>query len=266
MRLTRSASKAAVLGCGPAGLFAAHALIQRGWDVTVFSKKRKSTMYGAQYLHAPIPGLTPEDAEPIKVQYLLEGSVADYQTKVYGSMPVKTSVELLSSTHQAWDIRQAYDAAWDAYGERVVHRVIGPEWMADGELDRFRHVVSSVPLIAICGMLDVHQFHTTNIWAIGDAPDRGQYAPFRPPADTVLCDGTRDRGWYRASNIFGHVTVEWPGNRKPPLPGIAPVGKPVYSTCDCYARRRWNFAKVGRYGTWSKGVLSHQAYWTAADL
>ena len=62
------------------------------------------------------------------------------------------------------------------------------------------------------------------------------------------------------------MTVEWPHRSKPPLPGVAEVVKPIYSTCTCYTNTKYRFVKVGRYGVWSKGVLSHQAYTTASAL
>lgn len=260
-------NKVAVLGCGPAGLFATHALIRKGYDVKVFSLLRKSTMYGAQYLHEPIPYLTPSDEEPVTVHYKLEGEPSDYRDKVYGSIPVKVSPETLTTEHLAWDIRAAYDAAWNMYSPIIEDTIITPEWMTgSSDLKGYGTVVSSIPLPTLCRAKDAHEFHAVSIWAMGDAPRRGQYAPFRPEANTVMCDGTRDRGWYRASNIYGHVTVEWPGGKKPPLPGVAEVLKPIYSNCDCYSHSTYRFVKVGRYGVWSKGVLSHQAYTTASAL
>ena len=266
MKLRMFNTKAAVLGCGPAGLFATRALLDRGYTVAIYSKARKSEMFGAQYLHEPIPTLTPEDERPIKVDYRLEGTAEGYRDKIYGGMPVKVSPETLTRPHLAWDIRAAYDRAWDWYGDIVIDTLITPEWMRSGALDSYGLVVSSVPLPTLCEAKDAHEFHAARIWAMGDAPRRGQYAPFRPEPNTVLCDGTRDRGWYRASNLYGHVTVEWPHRSKPPLPGVAEVVKPIYSTCDCYAHGKFRFVKVGRYGVWSKGVLSHQAYTTASAL
>lgn len=260
--------KAAVLGCGPAGIFAAHGLIQNGWDVTIFSKAiRRSYMFGAQYLHEPIDGLTPGHERPSKITYRLEGSADGYRDKVYGAIPVKVSPESLAGTHPAWDIRIAYDNGFSLYQDRIREIYADPEWMMEGdELNDFKVVVSSVWLPHICADPEEHQFHAASVWAMGDAPSRGQYVPVRPPADTVVCDGTKDTGWYRAANVHGHVTVEWPASKKPPLPGVAEVIKPIYATCTCYTRRSWKFVKVGRYGTWSKGVLSHDAYTVAANL
>jgi hypothetical protein len=268
---------AAVLGCGPAGIFAAHALIENGWKVVIFSKKRKSHMYGAQYLHSPIPGLTPEGVEPIWVKYQLTGTVEGYREKVYGIQPIHTSVEALQAEHMGWDIRSSYDAGWERYEELVVDTKLTPEFLgspaADGsnsyltlDLARFHQVINTVPLPEIC--YDNHEFHSAKVWAMGDAPDRGQLVPYRPEENVVECNGDRDTGWYRAANVYGWCTMEWPAARKPPLPGVAEVTKPLYSNCDCYQKGelRTKFMNIGRYGSWKKSALTHHAFTQAAQL
>jgi hypothetical protein len=274
--------RAAVLGCGPAGLFAAHALAEKGWEVSIFSKKRKSHMFGAQYLHAPIPGLTV--AGPVEVTYRLTGGTAeDYRQKVYGTNAVVTSVESLERNHLAWDIREAYDNAWERYSPIIRDQVVDAEFLGilkftpDAgpirertllELDRFDWVVSSIPAPDLCYRKEIHQFHGIDIWAMGDAPQRGQYAPYRPPANTVECNASTESGWYRASNVFAHTTVEWPGRRKPPLLGVASVTKPIGTNCDCFldGNTPFKFLRVGRYGEWNKAFLSHHSYAIASSL
>lgn len=263
--------RAAVLGCGPAGLFAAHAMITNGWDVRIFSKARKSHLYGAQYLHAPIDGLSPLDEEPETIKYQFTGLVDDYRLKVYGLREdtVLTSVQTLEPEHQAWDLREAYDHAWRLYGDLVVDVDLSGKPLPDLlPLEDFRLVVSTVPLPTLCYQPEVHRFHSTDVWAYGDAPDRGQLAPYRPAPFTVECNGTRDVGWYRSANIYGHVTMEWPSRNKPPLPGVAAVTKPLYTDCSCYrdGSIRPRFVPLGRYGQWSKGVLTHHAYTQGAQL
>lgn len=278
----RSTKRALVLGCGPAGLFAAHGLVQNGWAVSIYSKARKSHLFGAQYLHEPIPGLTPDDAKPVPLKYVLVGEADGYREKVYGVNQVTTSVEVLGQEHDAWDIRTTYDAAWEAYGHLVNDAVITPEFLGIRRVSplppnqpeeiappEFDIVVNSIPQPSLCYQQDLHQFHAINVWAMGDAPERGQYVPYHPARDNVVeCNGERHTGWYRAARVFGYSTVEWPGNRKPPLPGVAEVTKPLYSTCDCYRNGGYPvpFIHVGRYGSWTKGVLSHQAYLTAVNL
>ena len=57
----------AILGCGPTGLVAAHACAMKHIPFVIFSKKRKSFLFGSQYLHEPIPGVIEEhEGEPVK--------------------------------------------------------------------------------------------------------------------------------------------------------------------------------------------------------
>lgn len=248
---------AAVLGCGPAGLFAAQALDRAGLHVSLFSKKRKSHMFGAQYLHAPIPGL-PE--ERFSIEYRLEGTAAEYGNKVYGAgweqRGFRVSPEELAGTHNAWDIRVAYDAAWTRWEDSVYDvRWLGPNWLVQIMDNPWDMVVTSIPLPVLCRKPEEHAFTSAKIWAAGDAPELGRFAPITTRMNTVVCSGIPDRGWYRSANVMGYNTVEWPQDRKPPL-DVAQVNKPIGNTCDCYP----DALRVGRYGRWTKGELSHQAY------
>lgn len=249
--------KTLVLGCGPSGLLAAHAAAQLGSDVLVFSKPRKSDLFGCQYLHAPIPGLTP--VEGTLVDYLLKGTDESYRAKVYGpNYRGSVSPEDLVGKHFAWDIRSAYDTLWEMYGSYVQPIDFGELNLLDQVVDKFEPdlILSSIPAPLLCKMPEAHAFHSEDVWALGDAPERGQKVPYSIPENTVICDGTRDRAWYRASKVFGYGTLEWPYDRKPPIPGVALVQKPLANTCDC----RSEIVRLGRYGKWEKGVLSHEAY------
>lgn len=247
--------KVLVLGCGPSGLIAAHAATLLGHSVIIASKKRKSELYGAQYLHRPIVAMT--DTPPVDVRYTLDGTAADYRTKVYGSTSrVQVSPETLEEDHQAWDIRRTYDNLWNRYGPDVQNVDLGK----NGDLNEMlkalepERVYSTIPAPLLCHN-DSHSFKGENVWAIGDAPERGLFSPIRVQPNTIQCNGTCDVSWYRASNVFGYATVEWSG-KKPPLEGVAELVKPLSTDCDCHPF----IVRIGRYGKWTKGVLSHSAW------
>lgn len=260
---------AAVFGCGPAGLMAAHRLTTLDYDVTIFSIARKSHLNGAQYLHASIPGLPCRIPATRKVGYKLEGTIEDYRDKVYGagndtqwSGRVSPDEYGVAGSHYAWDIRSTYDILWDTYGQRVVNTDITPKGVdAILKTGIFDIIVSSVPAPVICHQRDRHMFTSQQIWAIGDAPALGQRCPVRVSPFTVVCNGTRDVGWYRCANVFGYTTAEWPYETKPPIEGIVEVNKPLHTTCDCYPE----ILRVGRYGKWTKGELSHSAFHALPD-
>jgi len=253
--------KVAILGCGPAGLLAAHAVQANGCDFTIFSRKVKSQLYGSQYLHQPIPGITGVSE---RVKYDLVGTPEQYRAKVYGdNWDGTVSPEDYQSDHDAWDIRAAYSLLWRKYNQQIHNLHIDNlrQVRTDAKLDKFDMVLSTVPRRLFGAPTDKFEF--TKIWALGDAPEEGIFAPFSPEEDNlVICDGTKVISWYRISKVFGYTTIEWPGTIKPPIEGVQTVAKPL----KCNMHQNSGFQYLGRYGKWEKGVLSTDAYYEALAL
>jgi len=245
-------------------MFAAHGLIQMGWDVTIFSQKRRSQMFGAQYLHKPIEGLPCGDPTPI--EYQLIGTVEQYALKVYGpemAAGLKVSPSLLPKNHDAWSIRSAYYAAYERYNQSIVDCLVDRS-MIHGMFRKgnpnWSLAINTIPLKSICWE-PAHQFTSQKIWAAGDAPELDRWCPVTCPPNTVICNGERDQGWYRVSNVHGYNTAEWPYDRKPPIEGLGEVEKPLSNNCDCLDA--YGIIAAGRYGKWQKDVLAHHPYLTA---
>lgn len=269
--------KVLVLGCGPAGLLAAHAASSlAGAEVTILSNKKRSSLYGCQFLHAPIEGLGVE-LDSTWVTYDLIGTPQDYAQKVYaGNLPpgAQVSPEYLLGRRRVWDIRQAYDLLWSRYEPRIMDMDIFRAAVPDifSYYDGMDLIVSSIPLKTIC-MEEYHLFQSQECWAVGEAPEINQDVPIRGSDDTVQCNGTQDTGYYRVSRVFGYSTVEWPGYRpKPPIEGVVKFRKPLATTCTCWlgigreAGQNPAVLRVGRYGRWEKGVLAHHAYEDTARM
>ncbi len=256
--------KVAVLGCGPAGLIAAYGAREAGASVRLISGSRTpSDLYGCQYLHEPIPGIT--KADPVEMRYKLVGTAEGYRRKVYGEGAdiVAVSPNTLEENHLAWDLRWTYRQLWErlACEEEVetVHLSRKSARRIAEHLAREEYqVVCTIPRYAVC-QHDRHVFLRALVYARGDAPALARYASPEDDVEpnTVVCNGDQDVAWYRTSNVFGHSTVEWSlaGIMFRP-PGASLVHKPVATNCNCFPH--WRFA--GRYGTWTKGVLSHEAF------
>lgn len=248
-----------VLGCGPAGLMAAAAADLKRHPVTILSRKRKSPLWGCQYLHGHIPGYTPEGR--VNVWYGLQGTVEGYRQKVYGEEYDGTvSPEELGGDHWAWDLRRTYDNLWAVFEQYTADVPILDGHHAAAFLEDFLKagdiVISTIPRIVMCANRK-HVFDSRQIWAMGDSDE--QRVPVRPDGEnTVMCNGDPGVGWYRASSVFGYATVEWPwrNGRRPPFEGVALVDKPIMTDCTCLPDVHY----VGRYGKWEKGVLVHQVY------
>lgn len=251
--------KVAVLGSGPAGLFAAFAVNSSGdHEVNIFSLGEKSRLYGAQYLHRPIPGLRCGD--PVLVQYRLQGSAETYRAKVYGNEAedVEVSPDLLDSEHKAWDIRAAYEDAWGMYSWCINKVRIGPRWVRTA-LKKYDLIISTIPAPRICMRPEQHKFRYQDVYASGDAFDLGITCKVHIPENTVICNGQSIPHWYRASRIFGYRTAEWPLSTTPwLLPAeVKRVRKPISTNCDCWGGR---VLRLGRFGAWDKKAYSDMAY------
>lgn len=235
---------------------AAHAAAITNNDIVIFSKNRKSYMRGAQYLHMPIPMAS---QDPFNVHYGLKGTPEEYRDKVYGPDPrIKVSPESLVGSHLAWDIREAYDWLWDTYGRFVIDQDISPvnieAILAEAEPDL---TISSIPAPQICINPD-HSFQSEEVWVTETSRLDG------PMDNVVQCSGDPEDPWYRTSKIHGWTNTEYPYDKKPPLSAdkVHAVTKPIKTNCDCHAAQ---ILRVGRYGTWTKGVLSHSAFYGTVD-
>lgn len=259
-----SVLRAVVLGCGPAGLLAAHGITKgaemRGLsaDVRIFSQKKKSPLFGCQYLHESIPGL---ELDSQHVDYRLTGSISGYRAKVYGIEDVSVSPAILEGDHTAWNIRQAYDQLWEMYESRIEDYFlsVGSFHFLQRKMrtNGFGLFVNTIPAPVLCEETPACSFRSETVWAQGDAPELGRWAntPVELPDGTILCNGKPHVEWYRVSRVFGHHTVEWPGGGPPPR-GASRVQKPIDTSCSCNA---W-MVHSGRYARWKKGVLAHESY------
>lgn len=261
--------RVAILGAGPAGVLAAQAAYERGYDPVIFSRPplgdrlgevAKSDLHGCQYLHAPVPNPSFAGGPGMPVNYTLRGTSDGYRLKVYGSNDSRIAVSPdeygNAEPHMAWDLRLVYEKLWHRWAHKMRPMQVTPEEVQISLKAPWAKVVSTVPAPALC--LDpAHSFESQNVWAMGQR-EGSQDFPFACPPFTVVCNGERDSGWYRMANVYGMTTVEWAMDRKPPIKGVVRVEKPLTTNCDCHLPE--GLVRVGRFGKWQKGVLVHTAY------
>lgn len=280
--------RVAILGCGPAGLMAAHACAVSGIPFAILSKGgseqgAKSRLGGAQFLHQSVPGLTSQLPDAI-VNYYVVGDAQTYQQKAYrdGPQPSFVSFDKVhhGKTQNAWNLIAAYDQLWQLYGEHVTDATLDGA-MVEELLGEFELVVSSVPLPAIC--------KAPSDAAFGEAPNGHQFTRqrimIRPnvcalperywqggvPAMTIFYNGDRGQAWYRSSSLWGHKYTEYGAGQYPFDDDLIPATKPLSTSCMCHIDPEalpadWRFLPVGRFGLWRKGVLTHEAFYSTQAL
>jgi hypothetical protein len=238
--------KIAILGCGPAGLLAVEGAHQTGHEVHIYAEKKPSIIGGAQYLHSSIPGLT--NGPEAYVNFIKLGSRDFYAHKVYGNMAMEVSWDTFDPGKKPmWSLRKAYDALWQRYEKYVIDAKVDPSEVAFlmGEYDL---VVNTIPLKALCYMNNEHTFTSQVVWLRMSAPDS------EAPENTIIYSGEQSIPWYRWSSLDGVSTYEY--SFDPGQIASMKVTKPLFNDCDCHP----GMLRVGRYGRWQKGELSHHAY------
>jgi hypothetical protein len=244
--------RVAILGCGPAGLMAAHAVVRAGHTPHIYSKKVKSKMFGAMYLHRSLPDITSEEADFI-MSIMKAGTAGEYAEKVYGDPEAPVSWDKFEAGYSpAWDLSLAYDELWGRYHAMIRDETLDIDYIAQLETE-YDIVISSIPATSLC--LGGHEFRSQHIWV-----QHGEdYRPLGP--DYIMYymgDPTVD--WYRFSRI-GHYS-SWEYSRKPE-DGVDTDKfvlswgkKPLETDCDCFP----DIMRVGRFGRWEKGILTHHAF------
>lgn len=238
----------AILGCGPAGLLAAHAAYEAGESVTIYSKKKPSPIGGAQFLHRAIPGLTSDNPDGL-VNFLHVGDPAVYAEKVYGDPKAETSWgSYADGHHEIWNMHQAYQKLWRRYEHLIIEWEVTPEFVK-GLLDSFDIVMSAIPLRGIC--VRQHSFESQRVYISSKASFPGSVE------NLIIYNGSPKTPWYRSSLIFGHGGTEW--TVLPPEREFTKIHKPLRTDCTCWS----GLYRLGRYGAWKKNLLTHHAYESA---
>lgn len=257
MKMSRD--RVAVLGCGPAGLLAAHAVRMAGCHPVIIGRKVKSRPGGAQFIDRPVSGLkTP--LEKFYVRMMLEGEGDNYTRRLYEGhdIPVRSSWHnyVGKETVEAWGMTELYDQLWDDFSDEIIDLELYFEDLVSID-EEYENVVSTIPrwLLDPAGKPDPKLFPARKIWIVPDDPIASILSE-----NTVCYNGTplganpATSHIYRFSNIRGQRFAE---STQPVENGI-PIVKPI-AFCGEDVFPQW--LKVGRYGAWSKMQLASHAYY-----
>lgn len=250
----------AILGAGPAGLLAAHAVALAGRRPVVFSapgpegEVTKSEIGAATYLHEPIPDLTTAEPDAM-VRFVKVGSGAGYALKVYGDKGHPCSwPKFKEGQYPAWDLQSVYDDLWRLYSDIFVPADVNAT-LARDLIDTFPLVISSIPGRALCED-PTHMFPSRTVWVKDEAMSMCEM--YGDPV--IVYDGRvgaiGDR--FRSSLIFGRASTEYARHVLGAREGI----KVLATDCNCLSE----IVRVGRWGEWKPGVLTHHAFKKTWDL
>lgn len=243
----------AIIGCGPAGLLAAHAAVLADYQPVIFSKSAEpSPTARATFLHRAIPDITAAQPDGV-IKLKKVGTESGYARKVYGDPFRRTSwSRFVSNAYQpAWALAPAYETLWRLYGGTVQEAEIDPE-EAHELVEDYPLAINTAPAPALCG--SGHEFESRALWVVEQAPDE-------VGSNTMVYNGYPPDHWSRASDIFGIRSTEYTKHSNKTV-GAHKGMKVVSTDCDCHPK----IHRAGRWGTWRQGVLVHQAFEYTFDL
>lgn len=254
----------AVLGCGPAGLLAAHAAVLNGHTPTIYTDiAQPSRIGGAQFLHRAIPGVTLDHHHPDALcEFIFMGSGEGYARKVYGDPRAPTSWgSYRAGLHTIWNMQAAYDVLWERYNKRVTTLEVDKHTVYRMEEEV---IFSCIPATVLCdhmrnenGAIKTCDFTSQQVWIVQDRNylERG--------TNQIVYNGYPAQRWYRWSSLFGTSFFEYPFKPTEDQSAVRVV-KPLSTTCPGPARS--GVYRMGRYGSFKKTALIHHAYEEAMEV
>lgn len=244
--------KVAILGCGPAGLLAAHAAMLHGHDYAIFSRPVASQLRGAQYLHESVPDL--HLPGPRAIYIFKYGDEAGYAKKLYNDPNKETSFgKMKSGPHLGWSLQCTYELLWARHEDRIVPSEIRAEDISWYE-KRYNFILSTIPQKFLC-QNPAHEFTYVTEYVRSGRLFLGERDV---PANHIVYNGLPNYQWHRASNLDGALEYEF----AQPVPGADKVMKPQWTDCDCNP----GVHRLGRYGKWQRDELVTDAFNEAYEL
>lgn len=243
-----------VVGCGPAGLAAAHAAAGLGYPVRVIAPKAKTPQRGPLLLQRPIPGITADHPDGYIRQIVLGGGILDYSRFLYGDINIGINGDVLAEGYHAWRFPQVYDKLWDRYSDLIEDRAVTPLEIREESAGDSVLWVSTAPLHRMCMVPTIHRFRSAMV-------EIAQHAEFEnQPDDTIVFNaGMPGISWSRSSRIFGVEVTEWPCGHTSSgkILETRLIDKPISHDCTCFPRA----LLTGRFGAWRNETWVDTAYY-----
>lgn len=235
-----------VIGCGPAGLAAAHAAIGLGADVVIYAPKAKTPQRGPLLMQRPIPGINTGHPDGTIHQVVIGGSILDYRYKLYGDINIGINGDMLVPQYFAWRHGETYDKLWNMYQHLVCDRRVRATELASMH-ERSDLVVSTANAESLCMRAHKFAYKAVEVTTAVSYPEQ--------PENTLIFNAGQKPDWVRSSLVFGVGSTEWPVGKAPR--GAHLIRKPISTDCDCFP----HVLRTGRFGKWKNETWVDTAYW-----
>lgn len=256
--------RVAIIGAGPAGLLAAHAVERSGHEPIVYGQRSRN-VDESQFLFECPPGL---ERKKIELGVQVVGTAEGYAKKVYGDSAAPVSLQKLKQdVYEVTPLLEVYEFLWNVYGR---------------DATQVRVDQLNLPLIA--GSVEL----TLNTMTAMDLCDNPAHSFGFVRTHLLRSRGTLENNlmiyngsddpmhpWFRYSRIRGVAVFEY---AEPPVSWKAAGSeeyingvKPTGNNCDCMITGDPRLGssrvhRIGRFGKWQRGVMNHHAFQDAVAI
>lgn len=246
----------AILGAGMAGLLAAKALRDCGHrEITIYDKSMEAKrLRGLHYLH--------DDCGLIMMGHYISNLVvgcspekppaAEYAKKIFGgNPPPSNSVQTLPAYNKIYSMDEAHLMLLHRYAGYVVQEEISRKNIRE-LCKKHKFVISTIP----APILFDGEFPCEKVQVKAGLPSEVQPLVGLMEHFTVY-NVREDENWYRASRVFGEECTEVKAGGDFQILKIKDGN---------FRNNIPNLHLAGRYGTWRRGYLVHDAYYTVKEF
>jgi hypothetical protein len=248
--------KIAVLGAGPSGMMAAHAVSQYGHYLDIYDaapdKARRNS--GVYYLHSDCDLLL--DSAVIKQGIIgaygkTNSELAElYGEKVYGEKIRKVSI--LSAFEKevvGYNSGQGIDRLWDLYGKQINEFEVSGIDTVHRLLEKYDKVISTIPAYIL---FPEESCRAVKTWIkVGKAPENEAFVFYNI---NPYCS------WYRCSAMFGIFIQEYGFNFEPEKNAEYSYHQANKVIGEGISSPYQDLFLTGRYGAWDKSCLTDAVY------
>lgn len=222
--------KIAIIGTNLAGYIAAHAITRnfansKDLELVIYGVDKRPDEIGARFFEREIPGVPAQSA---MCNTESSGRPEDYASKLNSPMSKYFRARPNFVAHNYWE---AYKFLHTLYRHHIIQMPIDYQMIQDSSWADCDYVFNAGPRPSFYPIEDMAMFAATRHWRLDE--QKGEDSPYsalkqNQEKNLMIFDGSEESSWFRISQLFGLMTVEWGFHKKPPIAGayveILPLG------------------------------------------
>lgn len=214
-----SVIKVGIIGTGMTALVAAQAVTNFDpmSQVTIYGPNEKPVAAGARWYERNIPGV---EVMSRMCKTMSIGDPEHYADKL--GNPVSLYFRARNN-FLAYNFHDAHEFLWEKFRHNTLE--ISPEYdlINDSDWSSFDYVINTSPRPNFFEKSGHHLFAATRHWRIDE--NSGTTNPYATPGNhdknLMIFDSSKDSSWFRMTQLFGLISVEFPYAKRPPIDGLS---------------------------------------------